>query len=423
MILLKNRHNLSHIRIYINLFRSAKSLEKGQGKHLRKLVAHAYEHVPLWRDMYSRLGVSPEEVTGIEDLKKLPITDKHTYRGKMYEECLDNSDLNFGVWRFTSGSTGHPFSVLTSKHRTCQFCVNILRSRFLIWNGTLPHRLRDMRIAQIQTTPERTLTRLTIALDRYRENPAAVIEEIVSFRPQVLETYAALIFDFARVIEASGRADVNIPYVITYGEMLRPAMREYIERILKCEVYDRYGLEEMGVLAVECKQHHGLHTYNDFFIFEIVDEKGEPVPPGVSGRIIVTDLYNYNMPFIRYDTGDKGKMLPGPCPCGVSLPRLLIDGRESVFLSFGSRNVHQFELDEAIIHISGDIFQFQFVKKSDSELLIRIIPGETFAQKTIPDIRTAIQAIAGNSVDVHVELVHDIKRTARGKMPIVLDES
>ena len=418
-----SRHELSHITLYLNLFRSPKSLERWREKALKKLVRHATSTVPMWKKMYSDLGISASKITRLEDIRLLPITSKHTYLGKVDEEYLDHSALRRGMWRTTSGSSGQPFSIFTGAHRTCRFCFSILRSRFLIWNGMVPTKIHSLKLAQIQTTSERTADRLIISLDQYRENPSGAVDDILAFKPYLFETYAAIILDVARRVEASGRTDVQIPYVVTYGETLLPSGRAYIEKVLGCEVYDRYGLEEMAVVSVECKEHNGQHIFNDFFIFEIVDEDGNRVPDGESGRIIITDLYNFNMPFIRYDTGDRGSITEAACQCGVKLPRLFLDGRDSVFLTFPDRDVHQFELDEAIIHLHADVVQFQFVKKSDTEVRIRIIPGPSFSSISADDIIRAVQAIVGEPVKLHVDLVQEIMRSPRGKMPIVVDES
>jgi phenylacetate-CoA ligase len=92
-------------------------------------------------------------------------------------------------------------------------------------------------------------------------------------------------------------------------------MRENIENTFGCDIYDGYGLNDGGVGAYECSEHSGLHIDMERSIMEIVDKKGHQMEDGV-GSILATSLYNYAMPFIRYETGDLGHIIPTNCGCG-----------------------------------------------------------------------------------------------------------
>ena len=76
------------------------------------------------------------------------------------------------------------------------------------------------------------------------------------------------------------------------------------------------------LLGAECERHEGLHLTAEQTLLEIVDDEGHPVAPGTEGNVVVTDLYNYGMPFIRYRIGDVGSLDRSACACGRSLPRI-----------------------------------------------------------------------------------------------------
>ena len=418
-------HNFTHLQMYINLYRSTNSLKKWQGKRLRRLVLHAEHNVPLWHDLFAAHEVDVQTIKTLSDLQKLPVTTKNTYTGKTNEERIDASRLIHGVWSVTSGSTARPFDFWMGDYRNCRFCIRLLTLRSHIWRGTSPRELQAIRVVEIRTTPEKDATHLGIPLQEYRDAPDGVLAKIKSFRPDVLESFAGVLFDVAKKVGERPDINLRIPVVISYGETLTKEMRRYIGRVFHAEVYDRYGLRETGPIAMECSRHHGEHIYNDIFIVEIVDDDGNPVAPGVSGKILVTDLYNYNMPFIRYDSGDRGRIVTEKCACGLSTPRLFIDGRVAVFFSFNGREVSQFELQRPMLAfgIGADVFQFQFVKKSESELELRIVGGAVFSPLAIPLIISTIQPIVGSAVQVSVVVVKEIAQNAQGKIPFAVDES
>lgn len=102
-----------------------------------------------------------------------------------------------------------------------------------------------------------------------------------------------------------------------------------------------YHRKEFGIIASECAEHEGVHAHSELFIVEVIDDSGSPAADGQRGRILVTDLFNYNMPFIRYDTGDTARISHATCTCGLSTPRLWLErsnargsqGQTAVFIS------------------------------------------------------------------------------------------
>src|SRR5690606_30639221 len=115
--------------------------------------------------------------------------------------------------------------------------------------------------------------------------------------------------------------------------MLLDRERELIERVMGCKVTNRYGCEEVGLIASECEEHRGLHINVDDVFLEVVDDEGRPVKPGIPGKILVTDLANYGMPLIRYRIEDVGILSDRQCPCGRGLPLMhSIMGRVADFL-------------------------------------------------------------------------------------------
>jgi aspartate 1-decarboxylase len=115
---------------------------------------------------------------------------------------------------------------------------------------------------------------------------------------------------------------------VTSGETLSLEQRETIERFFGCAVFDRYGGVEFNNVAQECREHNGLHIFSDLVYAEVLSTENEPVKPGEVGELVITDLRNHYMPFIRYRTGDLAVQSDRKCPCGRGLPLLeRIEGR------------------------------------------------------------------------------------------------
>ena len=140
------------------------------------------------------------------------------------------------------------------------------------------------------------------------------IETLVGFPVQLLALakYCAAQKLRCRVRAVLLSADTAVPAVITA-----------LEELWGCQVFQHYGMTEMGLGgAVDCAAHTGLHIRENDLLIEVVDGAGRPVPDGTEGEVVFTTLTRTAMPFIRYRTGDRAALIPGRCPCGSALRRL-----------------------------------------------------------------------------------------------------
>src|SRR5690606_25431630 len=110
--------------------------------------------------------------------------------------------------------------------------------------------------------------------------------------------------------------------VIVGAEKLYPFQRKLIEEAFAAPVFETYGSREFMLIAAECDRHEGLHLTSEHLLVEILDEDGRPTPAGEAGNVVITDLYNFGMPFIRYANGDRAIAGWSKCSCGRGLPLL-----------------------------------------------------------------------------------------------------
>ncbi len=126
----------------------------------------------------------------------------------------------------------------------------------------------------------------------------------MDFRPQTMIAYTNPIYEFARFIEAEGLPVPSLHSIVVGAEKLHAFQRQKIEEVFGVRVFETYGSREFMLIGAECEEHAGLHLSMDNLLVEVVDDEGSPTPTGEIGNVVVTDLFNYAMPFIRYVTGD-----------------------------------------------------------------------------------------------------------------------
>lgn len=395
-----------------------------QERYLRRLIPYAYEHVTLWKKFLDDAGIDPDSIRTLDDLQKLPTTSKHTFIGRMVEEYIDNSRPVQAVWYVTSGTSGTPFRFLMSEHAIQEKYSDMASLRFLWWRGVPLSALETTNLVRIKIRGPNRPHRMFVPVEEYLRDPVATLARIADFRPVVLSAYPSILLDMADLVTRdSDIVRPEPPFILSFGEMLAPSVREHVSRTLGSEIYDRYGLEEIGVIGVECERHDGFHINTEAVVVEIVDDAHRPVSPGVEGKIIATDLCNTGMPFIRYDTGDWGRVSYEPCACGLQTPRIWIRGRYTAFLDFPQRRIHHLEFDGAMDGFMNLVLQYQIAKKSDTEIVARIIPGPAYHAGVSEKVQQSLGKLAGANVHIGVEVTDRLPVTSRGKSRIVIDES
>jgi phenylacetate-coenzyme A ligase PaaK-like adenylate-forming protein len=200
-----------------------------------------------------------------------------------------------------------------------------------------------------------------------------LVAEIDAWAPAVIATYPSAAVLLAEERRA-GRLQTVPLEIWTGGETLSAPTRRGIEQGFGCPVANNYGASEFLTIASECRR-GGLHLNSDWVILEPVDERGRPVPPGVTGATtLLTNLANPLQPLIRYDLGDCVTVHPEPCGCGSHLPVIDVEGRsdDTLRLGTGRRPVRVLALAlTTILEDEAGLFDFQLVQESASTLLLR----------------------------------------------------
>ena len=206
-------------------------------------------------------------------------------------------------------------------------------------------------------------------------------------------------------------------FVYSSAETLQPFMRELIEEVFGCKVYDFYGSREVGAIAGECS-HGKMHIFSFNNLVEVVDFSGNPVAPGEEGRVIITTLHNYSMPLIRYDIGDTARLGEAPCSCGSPLPVIEeITGRiTDHFLTRDGGLVHG-EYFSHLFYFKRWVAEFQVVQEDFDLIKIYFVKNLNFTppSQDIEDIEKKIRLVMGEDCKIEWIEVKVIPPTPQGK--------
>jgi phenylacetate-CoA ligase len=413
-------HKLKSARYYAIHQSSRRSIEDWQLERLRTLVTHASKHIPFYKDLSTYAHLRPESLKKIGDITQLPILTKDTFRNRPFEEYIDSSRTYRGIpLGATSGTTGKPFVFVGGTN-----LLNFQRFRFLLWQGITLHNLSKIKYVYLNKATIANPYRLSIPgmnLSAYAER---TLNSIENFRPLIIESMPTILLRLVEVMKATGHmTGVRPTYIVSFGEMLSPHARRIIEAALGAKVYDRYGIDEAGVIGIECAFHDGFHINVESIIAEVVSEDGTPLADGGYGKILVTDLNNFHTPFIRYDTGDYGKLLWKKCRCGLESPRLWVQGRYSAYLVFGQNIIHHEEFSFLLTDFSDQIIQYQIAKLSDALMEVRLIATRDVTAAEREEIQSRLGKLAGEKVEIRVRRVESIPSMESGKLQTLIDES
>jgi phenylacetate-CoA ligase len=257
---------------------------------------------------------------------------------------------------------------------------------------------------------------------QHRKQFDECLRAIDECRPAVLKALPAYLYALAVHIQERGLKPPRIGRCITpMGSSLTPVMKRAVERAFQRRVHEDYGSAELCSIAAECGRQRGLHPFAAYFHIEVVCGN-RPARPGEMGRILVTDLGNYAMPFIRYDIGDVGRFLDSPCPCGIGGLRLEVLGRlQDCFEKGDGSLISQDEVVDTIL-ADSEIFLFQIEKRNASSIYLQLVPRNGHEPDT-EGIRQRLGRLLGDNQRITMRSVPYIQPEPGGKYRFVKNAS
>ena len=402
-----------------------------QDERLRAIVAHSYETVPYYRKSMDSLRLKPEDIAAVEDLRKLPILTKDTIRSnlkRMISTALSSRELKRV---YTSGTTGDmvEFYWDMELEKLNNACLWRARGWGDFQFGEPYATMLGKQVAPLeQKKPpfwryNRSWNQLFLSPHHLaRKNLPNYIEAMRDSGVVMLDAYPSTATVLARFLEET---DDYLPLkcVFTTAEPLLPPDRGVISERFRCDVFDGYSQAERVVYTAECEQHAGHHLFQEYGICEVVDGNGDPVETGRPGRLIGTSLHNVGMPLLRYDVGDVAALSDRTCACGRSLPMLgLVATRQGdIITTPDGRLLPPLMVLRAFKHIEH-IHASQLIQHTPTDYTARITTEDPVPTGVAEELIEGLRTRLGGAVNVRVERVDDIPRSANRKFRRVISE-
>lgn len=403
-----------------------------QQKKIQMLLKHAFAHVPYYRGVAASLGANPEDFKTRQDLQQLPILTKDIIRQNFNQLLADNIAPMERIANATGGSTGEPLHFFQDR----QFAIWADAARMRGWYhvagcnywdpcavlwGAMHEVKEDFSLRERARDYIKTGEIWLNAFNLSDERKVEFTKLCHLLRPKLIRGYFSAVKDFAGFLRESKLSFPPVNGVILCAETVDEASRADIEKIFEAPAYNTYGGRELSLIAMECQHKNGLHeiSENNYVEFEPIELHGH----ADAGNLLITNLNNYVMPFIRYRIGDIG--IPShleSCACGRGLPLIKrVIGRTTEVLTFtGGVKI----AGEMFIHLMKDfpIEEYQFIQKAIDRVVLRCpaakFPGELLQQK----IKETYSGYLPKGVILDFEKVGKIEKTATGKFRFVLRE-
>ena len=411
---------------------SAEHLAKFQDNVLKDLLPFVAKHVPYYRERLAPVfradgSFNPENWT------KLPIlsaTDlKSNYRDFLPHELPASHGR--AVRYVSSGSTGRPTAVYRSA--LSESALNAAHYRHYRAFGLDPRRdlamIRafDWTLARSRPLPA-DRSKIPWAAEWFAGGPVGVIKTLSVFTPvakqvewlldlgQVyLNTFPSNALAIARHVARNPGAKPRILAILTAGEPLTGEIRRQCTEHLGCSCIDLYSNAECGLIASDCPIGNVMHVQSELCRVEILDRNGKPVRPGGWGRSVVTPLYNFAMPLIRYDTGDLVRAAI-TCPCErnhTAIERVM--GKPSSMFYRSRKGWFRPELDTAILEDLLGHNRWQLIQTGAASFEFRHMPTNIAATIDRNGIRAALKKELGTQISVKIKPLAALGPASSGK--------
>jgi phenylacetate-CoA ligase len=400
-----------------------------------------YNTVPFYKKRFDEVGVKVDDVSSLDDLRRLPFTYKDNLRDNypfgMFTVPMDD------VVRIhaSSGTTGKP-TVVGYTARDIQTWSELMARTLMAGGATRGDMIHNAYGYGLFTGGlgfhygAEKLGASVIPISGGNTKRQVMI--MTDFGPTILTctpSYALLIAEVAEEMGVDFR-EFNFKAGIFGAEPWSEQMREEIERKLNIKAMDIYGLSEIigpGV-SVECIEvQNGLHIFEDHFIPEIIDPDTEEVLPyGTPGELVFTTITKEAFPVIRYRTRDISILYSEPCRCGRTIVRMgRVQGRSDDMLIIRGINVFPSQIESVIMEIDGiePYYQLEVAREGRLDTLtVKVEVNEKVFSDEVKNLQNMERKLEKNikemlSVSAQVKLVEpkSIQRS-EGKAVRVIDK-
>ena len=336
-------------------------LQRLQVEKLRKTIEVCLNS-PFYGKRLGELGITPESIQTVEDIRKIPFTTKADLRDN-YPFGLVGGNMEEAIRiHSSSGTTGHPTVVVYSRHDIDSWSNMIARNMYMVgcrksdvFQNSSGYGMFTGGLGFQYGAEALGATTVPAAAG----NSKRQIMFIKDFGTTCLHASPSYAIRLAEVFREEGvdPASTKLHTLFIGAEPHTDEQRRRIERLLGVKAYNSFGMTEMNGpgVAFECKEQDGMHLWEDNYIVEIVNpDTLEPVPDGEIGEMVLTTLDRTMMPILRYRTRDLTRIIPGQCKCGRTHRRIdRIKGRTDDMFIIKGVNVFPMQVEKILVKYPG----------------------------------------------------------------------
>jgi phenylacetate-CoA ligase len=421
--------SIQEVRSYYQKFArtewlSGEELRAHQAPLLARLLKHARQTTDFYRERIALDLESPDDIREAwAQLPTLSRSEAVANRERLKSRGIP-PEMGQSVTGETSGSTGMPF--VYRKNSLCTSVDAALTERMLRWwsvdgKKTFGFIIHDRE--KNAAPPDGSVSRGWHSARpnglKYTLSHAADIDTqlkwLIARRPDYLLSYSAILKELAIAAQRRG-VEMKLDLIFSAAAILDADTRALCRSVFHAEIVDGYGAQEVGHLAAQCRDCGEYHVSAEGSLVEILREDGSPAESGETGRVVVTPLFNYAMPLIRYELGDFAEVGSSTPSCGRGLPTLRrILGRYRNMLRFRDGTVvwpydAAFELEKFI-----SLKQFQIVQTGFDHIEIKYVPDSSERSVDLAALTDHVRNALRQRVDISLTPVERIERSAGGK--------
>ena len=403
----------------------AERLRAFQWQELRALLAHVFRSVPYLRRKYHAAGASFEDLRSWDDFRRLPWLTRDEVNSHRDELC-STAYTGKLLPHATGGSSGTPTRFFrtyesydwrtAAKDRAYSWSGWRVGERSVyLWGAPVGH-LSRRQAFKTQAFEAVHRQRVFNTFSQSPELWSRIHDSIHRFRPTLIVGYVSSLEQFADFLSRQRLALPPVRAVIGAAEPLYASTRAVIESAFGAPVFNTYGSREFMSIAAECERRDGLHVHAE----NLVVETSEPDQNHPS-EILVTDLHNYGMPFVRYDIGDAGTIVDGACGCGRGLPRLgVIDGRVLDLLRTADGRTVPGEFFPHLLKEVPEFAEFRVEQPRPDALVISAVLSAPLSDRSQGLLDHEIRKVFGSATRWEIRQVPHLPKLASGKRRVTV---
>jgi len=409
---------------------SREEVEQIQFDKLKRLLEHAYNNVPYYRQTWDKLHISFDDIKSVSDLEKLPVLTKDIVRNN-YEALRAKNYIGKSFKKATGGSTGQPFAYEYNydSHKQREAIAmrgygmagaNLGVKTWQLWGQDLvqPTWFKGLKNDLFHAFYNRKIVN---SFDMNENNIDSYVADYQSFKPDAIVSYTSPLYQLAQYIVSQKIKVHNPKTILTGAEPLYDFQRQIIEQAFGAKVKNTYGCREVMLIASEIDGHEGLFVNDDHLVVEIVNDEATNVVD-ITGRVLLTDLSNFAMPLIRYENGDQAIKSSNQNESNPLSVLSSIEGRKLDVIKTPCGKLLPGEFFPHLLKDFDGIVRFQVVQEVIDKLEIKIIRDDKYSLDSEQVLKDIIRSNLGEDIELFINYVDDIPLTQSGKYRVAISK-